>query len=109
MKTTRMLTILALVLYCLDLVQGAPVGTEFTYQGRLIDTNSPAEGQYDFIFRIYAAKSDGNQRGSDVNISDVDGIDGYFTIELDFGNVFTGEALWLEIEVREGGRQSEMR
>ena len=29
-------------------------------------------------------------------------IDGYFTVELDFGNVFTGEALWLEIGVRDG-------
>lgn len=102
MKTTRMLTILTVVLYCLDLVQGAPVGTEFTYQGRLVDANNPAEGQYDFIFRIYDAESDGTQAGQDANVPDVDVIDGYFTVELDFGNVFTGQSLWLEIEVREG-------
>ena len=79
-----------------------PLGTAFTYQGRLIDANNPADGEYDFQFKIYDAESNGTQAGEDVNIPDVDVIDGYFTVELDFGNVFTGEARWLEIGVREG-------
>jgi len=28
--------------------------------------------------------------------------DGFFTVQLDFGDVFTGEALWLEIALRPG-------
>jgi len=41
--------------------------------------------------------------GSDVNEPDLDVIDGYFTVELDFGSdVFDGNAVWLEIDVRPG-------
>ena len=79
-----------------------PLGTAFTYQGRLIDANKSADGAYDFQFKLYDAESNGNQAGEDVNIPDVDVIDGYFTVELDFGNIFTGQSLWLEIEVRDG-------
>jgi hypothetical protein len=93
---------LGLIFCQAEVAEGAPVGTEFTYQGRLIDANRPADGEYDFIFRIYDAGSNGTQAGEDVNIPGVDVIDGYFTVELDFRNVFTGEARWLEIEVREG-------
>jgi hypothetical protein len=91
-----------LMVLSIEIAGATPIGTSFTYQGRLIDANSPAEGEYDFIFRIYNAESDGTQAGQDVNIPDVDIIDGYFTVELDFGNIFLKEARWLEIAVREG-------
>jgi len=101
-KTVFINAVVVFVL-CLSVVlEAEPLGTEFTYQGWLIDANSPADGEYDFIFRIYDAESDGTQAGEDVNMPDVDVIDGYFTVELDFGNVFTGQSLWLEIEVRAG-------
>ena len=38
----------------------------------------------------------------DVNKPEVDVIDGYFTVELDFGSVFDGNNRWLEIGVRPG-------
>ena len=79
-----------------------PLGTAFTYQGRLIDANNPADGEYDFQFKLFDSDTDGSQVGSDVNLGDVDVIDGYFTVELDFGNVFDGTALWLEVGIREG-------
>jgi hypothetical protein len=79
-----------------------PVGTAFTYQGRLIDANVAADGLYDFQFKLFDANSDGNQLGVDVNLPEVDVIDGYFTVELDFGGVFYGNACWLEIGVRPG-------
>jgi hypothetical protein len=59
---------------------------------------------YDFQFKLYddANVIDGNQVGSDVNVPDVDVIDGYFTVVLEFGSdVFNGDARWLEIEVRQ--------
>ena len=66
-------------------------GTAFTYQGRLYDANSPAEGLYDFEFEVYDDDDAGNQQGATINQDEVDVIDGYFTVQLDFGsdpNVF---------------------
>jgi hypothetical protein len=108
MKAAKMLTILLLAL-CLMFwhaeVSGAePMGTAWTYQGRLLDSNGPSDGMYDFQFKLYddANVIDGNQVGSDVNVPDVDVIDGYFTVVLEFGSdVFNGDARWLEIEVRQ--------
>jgi hypothetical protein len=79
----------------------APVGTAFMYQGRLIDDNIAAEGFYDFRFELYDDPNAGTQQGPTVDINDVNAVDGYFTVELDFGSdVFTGDARWLEIAVR---------
>jgi hypothetical protein len=82
-----------------------PVGTVFTFQGRLLDDNVAADGVYDFQFKLFDSEHEGfgNQKGGDVNTPDVDVIDGYFTVELDFRDAFfTDEARWLEIGVRPG-------
>ncbi len=79
------------------------MGTAFTYQGQLYDEGYPADGLYDFAFKLYDANSDGNKVGADVNMADADVNDGYFTVKLDFGSsVFDGNARWLEIGVRQG-------
>ena len=102
-----MLTILVLALGLMvwpaKVSEAAPVGTAFTYQGRLIDANNPADGEYDFQFKLYDANTAGTQVGDDVNRPDVNAVDGYFTVELNFGSgIFTGDARWLEILVRPG-------
>jgi hypothetical protein len=106
MKTTKVLTILfvasCLMLWAGQFAMAGPVGTAFTYQGRLIDANEAADGSYDFQFKLFDANTGGNKLGADVNKSDVDVIDGYFTVELDFGSVFDGNACWLDIGVRPG-------
>jgi hypothetical protein len=110
MKTRRILTILGLGLGLLvcppEVSEAGPMGAAFTYQGRLIDANDVAEGLYDFQFRLYDSNDpcDSNQVGSDVNKPDVDVIDGYFTVVLDFNdaNAFNGDARWVEIGVRPG-------
>ena len=95
--------ILVIALGMAGVVCAAPMGTAFTYQGRLSDANSPAEGLYDFEFEVYDALNGGSQQGSTVGKDDVDVIDAYFTVELDFGaDIFTGDARWLEIAVRAG-------
>jgi hypothetical protein len=77
------------------------MGTAWTYQGRLMDANQPADGLYDFRFRLY--DSNDAQQASAVDIGDLDVIEGYFTAELDFGSeVFDGAARWLDISVRPG-------
>jgi len=85
-------------------VKAAPVGTAFTYQGHLYDASRVADGPYDFQFKLFDDPNViiGNQVGSNVNVADVDVIDGYFTVELDFGSVFDGNSVWLEIGVRPG-------
>ena len=80
-----------------------PMGTVFTYQGRLMDADEAADGEYDFQFKLYDSPADGNQLGSTIDVNELVLIDGYFTVELDFGsNVFDGNAVWLEIGVRPG-------
>ena len=108
MKTKYLLS--AIVLISLLFVSGiasarplnAPVGTVFTYQGKLTDGGAPADGTYDFEFKLYDALSGGSQVGSTVPLGDVAVADGLFTVQLDFGNVFDGTALFLEIGVRPG-------
>ncbi len=83
-------------------VTAAPVGTEFTYQGVLSDAGVPASGDFDFRFFLYDAEAGGSQVGSMVLVEDLTVTDGRMTIRLDFGPVFGGTALWLEVGVRDG-------
>lgn len=105
MKSTKMLTILALGLmtWLVGFTEAAPMGTAWTYQGRLIDANSAADGLYDFQFKLFDTNVTGTQQGSTIDVNEADVIDGYFTVELDFGSdVFNGSERWLQIEVRAG-------
>jgi hypothetical protein len=76
------------------------LSTAFTYQGRLLDGGEPADGQYDFQFTLYDHYESGSQVGPVVELGDKEVTNGYFTVELDFGDVFDGTALWLKVGVR---------
>jgi hypothetical protein len=109
MKSIKILTVLVLALWLFaGPVQPAgaePMGTAFTYQGRLLDANQTADGLYDLQFKLYDSPADGNQMGGTLDANEVDVIDGYFTVFLDFGsdpNIFNGDARWLDIGVRPG-------
>ena len=80
----------------------ASVGTAFTYQGRLSDGGSPANGAYDLRFSLFDAASGGAQVGSTLTNNDVIVASGLFNVSLDFGVVFDGSQLWLAVEVRPG-------
>lgn len=81
----------------------AAVGTAFTYQGYLSDGGSPANGSYDFRFRLYNAPSGGAQVAGTLTKEDVAVQAGYLTVMLDFGSsAFGGEMRWLEVGVRPG-------
>jgi len=102
-----MLTILVMALAVLvwpaEVSKASPMGTAWTYQGRLMDANSPANGLYDLQFKLYDSPSDGNQLASIIDINELDVLDGYLTVLLDFGSdVFIGNACWLEMGVRPG-------
>jgi hypothetical protein len=107
MRTTKTWAILVLALGLMvcpvKVSEAVPMGPAFTYQGRLIDANSAADGLYDFQFKLHDDPCDDSQVGSDVNKPDVEVSDGYFTVDLDFGSeVFDGNAVWLQIGVRPG-------
>ena len=110
MGMTRMSAILVLVsglMVCsAKIAKAEPMGTEITYQGRLMDGNEPADGLYDFQVELYDEPNDGNQIGPVNEINDVSVKDGYFTVGLDFGGVFDGNDRWLEIAIRPSGSGS---
>jgi hypothetical protein len=82
----------------------APVGTAFTYQGRLNDGLNPANGIYDLTFSIWNAASGPVQVGDTLTNAATPITNGLITITLDFGaDVFDGSARWLEVGVRTNG------
>ena len=71
-------------------------GTAFTYQGRLLANGAPAQGAYDFEFRVFDAETSGAQQGGTVPISALAVTNGLFTASLNPGvGVFTGADRWL--------------
>ena len=79
-------------------------GTAFTYQGRLMDSGQPANGNYDVQFYLRDALVAGNPVGVTNRLAPVPMSGGLFTATLDFGaNIFDGSARWLEIGVRTNG------
>jgi hypothetical protein len=98
MKNRKNPTALVLVLlFCATMSAAAQIA--FTYQGRLTDNESSANGNYDLQFILRDAAT--NQVGSVVTASSVGVTNGLFTAPLDFGaNAFDGTARWLEIAVR---------
>jgi hypothetical protein len=81
-----------------------PVGSAFTYQGRLTDNGNPANNTYDFQFILYDAATGGNQQGGIVTQSSVTVSNGLFNVQLDFGQtVFNGDARFLEVGVKPAG------
>jgi len=85
----------------IEIARGDVLGTAFTYQGQLKDAGVPADGDYDFVFRLFDAATDGMQIGSDFPVDDWPVSDGLFTVQVDFGDsAFNSEARWLEVAVR---------
>ena len=99
--------ILALLASFVSDIVAAPIGTAFTYQGRLKSAGQPANGNYDLKFTLYDAASGSGQVGSPVTRAPVIVTNGNFTVLLDFGAVFGGEARWLEIGARTNGSGSQ--
>ena len=99
---------LFLAILCVGLVlssrDAGAQGTAFTYQGRLNDGGSPANGIYDLRFTIYDALTGGSAVSGTLTAAPVAVSNGLFTVTLDFGpEAFTGAARWLDIDVRPNG------
>ena len=81
----------------------ASLGTAFTYQGRLQQSGVAVTGFYDFQFSLWDNSANGTRYGSVLGMTGVGVTNGIFTVGLDFGAVYTGTALWLDIAARSNG------
>jgi hypothetical protein len=80
--------------------------SSFTYQGRLQEGGTSANGSYDFQFALWdsANAGTGTQIGTTQTVSNVAVSSGVFTVQLDFGaTAFSGANRFLEIAVRIAG------
>ena len=87
----------------------APVGTSFTYQAHLKESDLPANGDYDLELKLYDGPDPltASQVGPTITPSSVTVTDGIFTVELDFGEAaFDGQARWLETSLGPAGSGS---
>jgi hypothetical protein len=96
----QLILVIVMVVWCFSggLAHGAD--TTISYQGRLDDGGSAADGPYDMTFSLWNASAGGAQVGSSLALLDVPVSEGLFTVELDFGaDAFDNSARWLEIVV----------
>ncbi|MBW7904523.1 MAG: hypothetical protein LC135_07895 [Phycisphaerae bacterium] len=89
-------------LTALTAIAQTPLGSEFTYQGRLLQNGQPVPpGNVNLVFRLYNAPSGGTLLGTDnVGAWPVQE-GGLVTVPIDFGVApfATGEARWISITV----------
>jgi len=107
------LTFLASWLAATGITHAAPQGlsSAFTYQGYLEFSSGPVNNATDMRFSLYDEQMGGTLLaggpivfgGMGSNFDPVDVVNGYFTVTLDFGTspLYSGNALWLEIEIRQ--------
>ncbi len=75
--------------------------TSFSFQGRLTDGTSPANGTYDLMFTLFDVPAGGTKIGSVQTVTSVAVANGVFTVLLDFGApAFSGADRFLEIAVK---------
>jgi len=78
-----------------------PQSNIFTYQGELIQNNSPANGNYEMAVSLYTDAVNGTHLLG-VNFLSVPVVEGIFTLDIDFGATeFMGDERWLELSVRD--------
>lgn len=98
------LVVCVLCVLALGGAQAAPLGTAFTYSGRLKYQNQPANGSFDLQVKLYDDATAGNQVGPTVSVNTLNLANGLFVTSLDFGSgVFNGTAYWLDIAARPSG------
>lgn len=81
----------------------AQVSSAFTYQGRLDENGSPANGSFDFAFDLMNTFVGGVQLAT-VDVNNVTVVNGLFTVSINFGDdAFPGASRWIRIRVRQAG------
>jgi trimeric autotransporter adhesin len=101
MNRRTLVSLLAVLHLSCVVASAAALGTAFTYQGRLTDNGTPFTGTAEFQPTLWDAVTNGSQIAvnSPATVS-VSVSNGLFVLPLDFGSRFSGEARWLQLEVR---------
>jgi hypothetical protein len=103
MNPTQTLVAALLLSLSPGLGTAAPVGSSFTYQGRLTDNGNPATGLYDLQAVLFDGPAAGTPLGTNT-LSSLSASNGLYLAALDFGSAaFNGDARWLELSVRTNG------
>jgi photosystem II stability/assembly factor-like uncharacterized protein len=100
---SKMFGFLLAILMCGTAIKLAAQGTAFSYQGRLNDGGTAANGSYDFQFSLFDASTNGNLISGPVTDLAVAVNSGLFSTNINFGSVFSGTNYWLAISVRTNG------
>lgn len=103
MKTKILVPValMALNLLLAGSASSAPATSAFSYQGRLFDAGSPANGRFEIQFSLWDQIGGGSLIGSPVLMDPVGVTNGLFQVDLDFGtNVWNGSSRWLQVSVR---------
>lgn len=104
MSKRFVLRFMGFLIICLTFVPAEAQQTGFTFQGKLTDSGTAANGNYDLQFALFDAAAGNNQIGQTQTISNVAVSAGVFTVTLDFGaNAFSGPNRFLEISARPSG------
>src|SRR4051794_21797000 len=98
-------TLVAAASLQLTVTVAAPLGTAFTYQGKLNDAGQPATGLYDFIFTLHGDTVHPVALGTATQLNAVPVTNGLFAVQLNSAGefsvyAFNGGARWLQIRVR---------
>ncbi len=79
-----------------------PLDTAFRYQGRLTDGGAPVSlPRVDFRVEAWDAATGGKLIGTSLARS-VAVVDGLVQFDVDFGSLFLGQSIWLEVSVNAG-------
>lgn len=106
-QSALIVRLLSFLIICLGLVTAQAQQTAFTYQGKLADGGTAANGNYDLQFALFDSPTDGTQISTTQTLTGVSVSAGIFTVSLDFGaNAFNGASRYLEIGARPGGSGS---
>jgi hypothetical protein len=101
MKTKIFISLIGLLALFSSIVSAAPLGTAFTYQGRLTDSGTAYTGNAELAATLWDVASGGTALASNVTGSVIVGVsNGLFVLPLDFGTNFPGDVRWLQLEVR---------
>ena len=85
-------------------IPAAAQTTTFTYQGKFTDGANPANGNYDFEFKLFSLPTGGVPAGTTVALNNVLVTAGLFNVQLNFGaGAFPGPDRYLEIAVKPAG------
>ena len=103
---TLRLSVLLLLIVAAAAPRAWAADTSFTYQGRVLRDSQPPTGLFDFSFTLWSSPTSseaGSMAGAALSLEGVEVERGLFTANLDFGPVFTGEPLWVEVGIRPHG------